>query len=634
MSFKDLVEPECGGANPLMNLGRVVRRDVAFQDEGLAGGRSSFAGADRELVNEFMGQIAPAPQSFRMDVLLKEMREIDAQNYHRQQQIVPGPAVIDTVANGGTAWVEQFHNEAAQARAESKLSSVWSQSHLTPIQGAVNAGPNNILYTKDFFDMHDPTLMEPEGASIRQAAGEMLAEGYAARTLNNERMNQSEFMRFMSNVRAGNIRIHGGQVSSSVWENRFDELEASSSKSKEEQMQQAPVVVDSVQAQKDKDAEEQRADDDWAKAFEADKREQDEASDNYNKQFWERLQDEWRTLSDSEGQHPWLSEFSDYYDPYKEYKFDEENPMQDVENAFAKGKAFLAQGDIPSAVLCFEAAVKHDPENPEIWELLGFSQAENEKDPNAIAALNKALGFNPNNAPVLMALAVSYTNESMQNQALRMLVRWMKCNAKYEGLVPPEMVQAQESPLASSLMGGPNLQQVQELFIKAVQQSPSEIDADIQEALGVLFNLSSEYDKAVDCFQAAVQVRPDSSKAWNRLGASLANGNRSVEAVEAYQRALAIQPGFIRARYNVGIICINLKAYKEAAEHLLTALNHQATSIARSGLNVSSPANQMSSTIWTTLRMVLSLMNRQDLQPAIDNRDLDTLNREFSITNE
>lgn len=132
MSFKDLIEPECGGANPLMNLGRQVTRDVAFQDEGFSGARSAFIGSDNDLVKEFMGQIAPAPQSFRMDVLLKEMRDIDAQNFH-QRQIVPGPPVIEEVNRSDLDWAKEFAVDPSVAagssahhghRAESKLTSV------------------------------------------------------------------------------------------------------------------------------------------------------------------------------------------------------------------------------------------------------------------------------------------------------------------------------------------------------------------------------------------------------------------------------------------------------------------------------------------------------------------------------
>lgn len=69
-------------------------------------------------------------------------------------------------------------------------------------------------------------------------------------------------------------------------------------------------------------------------------------------------------------------------------------------------------------------------------------------------------------------------------------------------------------------------------------------------------------------------------------------------------------------------------AFRQAAEHFLTALNQQARGkdVANSGTT-----SQMSDTIWSTLRMCVSLMNRGDLKPVVDNRDLKELNSAFGI---
>lgn len=53
------------------------------------------------------------------------------------------------------------------------------------------------------------------------------------------------------------------------------------------------------------------------------------------------------------------------------------------------------------------------------------------------------------------------------------------------------------------------LVEVLELYQEAVQQNLGMVDPDLQTGLGVLFNLSSDFDKAVEAFNAALSVRPE-----------------------------------------------------------------------------------------------------------------------------
>lgn len=148
------------------------------------------------------------------------------------------------------------------------------------------------------------------------------------------------------------------------------------------------------------------------------------------------------------------------------------------------------------------------------------------------------------------------------------------------------------------------------------------------KGLGVLLNISGEYSKAADCFMAALQIHPRDALLWNRLGATLANGNKSEEAVSAYRRALEISPGFIRARFNLGISCISLGAHREAVEHFLTVLTLQKGGRGPKG---ETSRAAMSSSVWNSLRLAINLMKREDLRNLVDQRNLEGLNNEFNI---
>ncbi|XP_052474658.1 peroxisomal targeting signal 1 receptor-like isoform X1 [Carassius gibelio] len=668
MAMRELVEAECGGANPLMKLtGHMTQEGGAWRH------RSTPSippipieiATDHELVSEFLQAPPRPPHSFDMGQLLEEMQQIDQQSYRPAPQRAPDVAALalsgdwtaeflsnaDPASSSGQAgldpvdadWTREFISEVADP-------GCWAEEYLEQSEeklwlGDLGEREQDKEWTQEY----------QSGEELRQTAKELLAK------VDDPKLQKTEFLRFIRQIGEGSVTVEDRAGKENTdraqakeaqhWASSINQFLESGEGTVQVETREGKEKNDKIKA---KQAEQwatiarqvsAESAESWVDEFAAygPDFQQAKAAVESDVDFWEKLQQEWEEMAKRDAEaHPWLSDFdqmlSSSYD--KGYQFEEDNPYLSHNDPFAEGVKRMEAGDIPGAVRLFESAVQREPENQLAWQYLGTCQAENEQEFAAISALRRCIELKKDNLTALMALAVSFTNESLHRQACETLRDWLRHNPKYRHVLEQnerekerEGVREKERERFGSLLPEALFNEVQTLFLSAAAADPTMVDPELQCGLGVLFNLSGEYDKAVDCFTAALSVMPQDYLLWNKLGATLANGNRSEEAVAAYRRALELQPGFVRSRYNLGISCVNLGAHREAVEHFLEALSLQRQAAGDgeggAGRGRGAALTVMSDNIWSTLRMALSMMGESSLYSAADRRDLDTLLAHF-----
>ncbi|KQJ98851.1 peroxisome biogenesis protein 5 isoform X1 [Brachypodium distachyon] len=551
--------------------------------------------------------LADQPEEYIQAQVNTLLHSLDIDNNHRMRNPLQGPYPE----------MEEYWNQSQNALRSAPMHNAADQ-WITEF-GKQNNNPDD--WAHSFEQHHGPNgwASEFEQHQSQMGMGQMGGANMAnlaamqqsrmlAQTLssnNDPKFQNSKFFQFVSKMSRGELIIEDNQVKqgsasqSSGWADEFQTQYNANANSWADQF-----VHEELSQGADK----------WVSEFSSE-RNQGGLNEKWADEFSKlHVDDEWAeefsggAFGESSAD-PWADEFQNQLSASKQnsgasrgvYVFSEMNPYVGHPNPMQEGQELFRKGLLSEAALALEAEVLKNPDNAEGWRLLGVTHAENDDDQQAIAAMLRAQEANPTNLEVLLALGVSHTNELEQGEALRYLSRWLQNHPKYGGLAPPQPTDSFYGP------------DVIRLFNEAAKMSPE--DADVHIVLGVLYNLSREYDKAIASFKTALQLKPHDYSLWNKLGATQANSIQSADAVLAYQQALDLKPNYVRAWANMGISYANQGLYEDSIRYYVRAVS----------------MNPKADNAWQYLRISLGNASRSDMTAACDSRNLDVLQKEFPL---
>ncbi|KAJ7703013.1 hypothetical protein B0H17DRAFT_1041257 [Mycena rosella] len=335
---------------------------------------------------------------------------------------------------------------------------------------------------------------------------------------------------------------------------------------------------------------------------------------------WDHLQEDWDNFEATQTG----------IKPVDRYMFQLNNPYMSHSPSSTTRHHLAHQERQPflDSVLELEAVVQRNMTDASAWFDLGVKQQANERERQALLALTRAVELDPSYLPAWLALSISHTNDGNRQATHDSIRHWVDGNERYRDAVNQYRASHPDVAGASSPEQFGSL--IQCLIAMARSDTSGAVDADIQIALAVLLNTNEDYGKAQDCFRTALAVRPDDWLLYNRVGATMANSGRAEEALEYYHRALELNPMYIRARFNLGISCINLRRFEEAAHHVLDALGLQESDGVSYG-SENSQSGVTTTALWDSLRTASMHLQRPDLATFCDRQDLEGFRRNFGV---
>jgi tetratricopeptide (TPR) repeat protein len=209
----------------------------------------------------------------------------------------------------------------------------------------------------------------------------------------------------------------------------------------------------------------------------------------------------------------------------------------------------------------FEEAVRIDDKLWEGWHDLGVLRARAGDDDGAIAAFDRALAVNPAHTPSRLARAEAHRRAG-HVQAAR---------ADYQGILADALP---DDPLrkdaaarqASLLREAGDADAAVDVLRETLRKSGA--SARIYTELGLVYLAQGREELADLVLRKALGIDSDDPATHNALALLAQRQGRSQEAFDRFDRATALDPGYLDARFNKASVLLDAGDYQRAAQEL------------------------------------------------------------------
>ena len=218
----------------------------------------------------------------------------------------------------------------------------------------------------------------------------------------------------------------------------------------------------------------------------------------------------------------------------------QKNKRAAAQALYAQGLGILSRDDYARALLFFEKAVEIDPGYAESWYQAGFCYGMLGRHADALKASRQAARLRPEWAETHVNIGASSFALGQYKEAAEAYRQATKLDAdnpdtQYAlGLSFNKLNRADEEILA---------------YKRAVAIKPDFSNA--LEQLGAAYFKQKRYASAIETFEQLKTYKPD-AKTYNYLGESYLELGKTQESLDAFNNAVAYNPDFDRARFNLG----------------------------------------------------------------------------------